>query len=67
MDVVFASQALAAEHLMKNAGSLSPGVQPLPAQIDAEVARLKLDALGIEIDELTEEQRTYLSVWEVNT
>jgi adenosylhomocysteinase len=63
MDVIFASQALAAEHLMKNAGQLEPGVQPLPAAIDTEVARLKLGSMGIELDELTDAQREYLSTW----
>jgi adenosylhomocysteinase len=63
MDVIFACQALAAEHLVKNRGALEPGVQPLPDPIDAEVARLKLESMGIEIDELTPQQRSYLSTW----
>ena len=63
MDVIFACQALAAEHLVKNRGALEPGVQPLPDPIDAEVARLKLESMGVEIDELTDEQRKYLSSW----
>jgi adenosylhomocysteinase len=63
MDVIFACQALAAEALVRERGSLAPGVHPLPERIDAEVARLKLDALGIAVDELTEEQRAYLSSW----
>jgi adenosylhomocysteinase len=63
MDVIFACQALAAEVLVRDAGTLSPGVQPLPEAIDAEVARLKLESMGIQLDQLTEEQRAYLSSW----
>jgi adenosylhomocysteinase len=63
MDVIFACQALAAEALVRDRGKLPAGVQPLPEQIDREVARLKLDAMGIELDELTPEQQAYLSTW----
>jgi adenosylhomocysteinase len=63
MDVIFACQALAAEHLVGNRGELPAGVQPLPEAIDAQVARLKLESMAVEIDELTEEQRSYLSSW----
>jgi adenosylhomocysteinase len=63
MDVIFACQALAAEALVRDQGKLPAGVQPLPEQIDREVARLKLDAMGIELDELTPEQQAYLSTW----
>ncbi|MFL5839191.1 MAG: adenosylhomocysteinase [Thermoleophilaceae bacterium] len=63
MDVIFACQALAAEHLVRNQGALQAGVQPLPETIDAQIARLKLDSMGVEIDELTNEQRDYLSSW----
>jgi adenosylhomocysteinase len=63
MDVIFACQALAAEALVKQPDLFGSGVHPLPETIDAEVARLKLDSLGIEIDELTEAQRAYLSSW----
>jgi adenosylhomocysteinase len=63
MDVIFACQALAAELLVRERGKLDPGVQPLPEAIDHEVARLKLDAMGIELDELTDAQREYLSSW----
>src|SRR3954447_15668034 len=63
MDVIFACQALAAEVLVRDRGKLPAGVQPLPEQIDREVARLKLDAMGIELDELTAAQREYLSSW----
>jgi adenosylhomocysteinase len=63
MDVIFACQALAAEALVRERGKLAPGVQPLPESIDHEVARLKLDSMGIAIDALTEEQKAYLSTW----
>jgi adenosylhomocysteinase len=64
MDVIFACQALAAETLVRDRGKLPPGVQPLPEAIDRDVARLKLDSMGIELDELTDEQRAYLSSWQ---
>jgi adenosylhomocysteinase len=63
MDVSFALQALAVEHLVKHAGELEPGVLGVPRDIDDEVARLKLASLGVEIDELTPEQREYLTSW----
>jgi adenosylhomocysteinase len=65
MDVIFACQALAAETLVRDQGELQPGVQPLPVAIDHEVARLKLDSMGIELDGLTASQREYLSSWGV--
>jgi adenosylhomocysteinase len=64
MDVSFAAQALCVEYLVAQAGDLKSGVLPVPTAIDDEVARLKLDSLGIEIDELSEEQRVYRSAWE---
>jgi adenosylhomocysteinase len=63
MDISFALQALAIEWLAKNGPQLDPSVIPVPAEIDLEVARLKLEALGVAIDTLTEEQRRYLSTW----
>ncbi|HWC32721.1 MAG TPA: adenosylhomocysteinase [Actinomycetota bacterium] len=66
MDMSFANQALCAEWIVKQAG-LAPAVYEVPAEIDAEVARLKLQGMGIEIDELTDEQREYLSSWELGT
>jgi adenosylhomocysteinase len=65
MDVIFACQALAAECLVRDRDKLAPGVQPLPESIDREVARLKLDSMGIELDQLTDSQREYLSSWDV--
>lgn len=67
MDMSFANQALAVEWVVKNRGSLGAGVYPVPAEIDAEVARLKLRAMGVEIDELTPEQEEYLRSWEQGT
>jgi adenosylhomocysteinase len=63
MDVSFASQALAAEELALRGSELPAGVVPVPSRIDAEVARLKLESLGVAIDELTPEQRDYLHSW----
>ena len=63
MDMSFANQALASEYLVKQAGKLENGVLPVPDEIDREVARLKLASLGVEIDELTDEQRAYLTSW----
>jgi len=67
MDMSFANQALAAEHLVKAAGTLAPRVHGVPAEIDDEVARLTLAALGVEIDALTDAQRAYLTAWEQGT
>ena len=66
MDMSFANQALVAEWLVGREG-LEPGVLTVPPEIDAEVARLKLRAMGIEIDELTAEQERYLGSWEMGT
>jgi len=67
MDMSFANQALCAEYMAKNSSSLENKVYDVPDDIDAEVARLKLNAMGIEIDTLTEEQRHYLTSWEEGT
>lgn len=67
MDMSFANQALGAEYLVKNAHKLDKKVYLLPEELDNEIARLKLESLGIEIDELTEEQIKYLSSWESGT
>ena len=63
MDMSFANQALAVEHLVRHPGELTAGVHPVPEAVDREVARLKLESLGVEIDELTPEQRDYLRSW----
>ena len=67
MDMSFANQALVAEWIVKQRETLVPDVYPVPEEIDAEVARLKLQAMGIEIDELTPEQEQYLRSWELGT
>jgi adenosylhomocysteinase len=67
MDMSFANQALAAEHLVKNHGILEKKVHTVPMAIDREIAKLKLRSMGIEIDTLTEEQQTYLASWEKGT
>jgi adenosylhomocysteinase len=67
MDMSFANQALGAEYMVKNAKSLSPNVYTIPEDIDKEIARLKLEALGVKIDVLTQEQVDYLSQWEEGT
>jgi adenosylhomocysteinase len=67
MDMSFANQALSAEWMVKNHESLTPQVYGVPVEIDREVARLKLAAMGVQIDELTAEQAAYLSSWEHGT
>ena len=67
MDMSFANQALAAEYLVKNADKLEKRVYSVPAEIDAEIARIKLEAMGVKIDTLTEEQVKYLNSWEEGT
>ena len=67
MDMSFANQALSVEWLVQNAKELRPEVYPVPEAIDKEVARLKLAAMGVEIDELSPEQAAYLSSWEQGT
>lgn len=64
MDMSFANHALAAEHVVANAHELDRHVYDVPGAIDREVARLKLETLGIAIDTLTQEQRRYLSSWD---
>jgi adenosylhomocysteinase len=63
MDMSFANQALCVEHLARHGASLQPLVLPVPPRIDVEIARLKLDSLGIRIDALTAPQRDYLTSW----
>jgi adenosylhomocysteinase len=67
MDMSFANQALAAEYAIANAATLERKVYPVPDEIDREIARLKLDTMGIEIDALTEEQARYLASWNEGT
>lgn len=67
MDMSFANQALAAEWVMDNKETLKAGVYDMPADIDAEIARLKLETMGVEIDVLTPEQEIYLNSWTEGT
>ncbi|HVM30267.1 MAG TPA: adenosylhomocysteinase [Candidatus Limnocylindrales bacterium] len=67
MDMSFANQALAAEHVLKNHQQMSAQVYTVPAEIDREVARLKLAALGVTIDEMTDEQVKYSTSWQEGT
>jgi adenosylhomocysteinase len=67
MDMSFANQALTAEHLAKHGKSLGKRVYPVPTEIDRQVARLKLAAMGIAIDALTPEQARYLADYQTGT
>jgi len=67
MDMSFANQALCAEYMVKKGKELKPKVYPVPEEVDKEVGRLKLRAMGIAIDTLTPEQSKYLESWELGT
>ena len=67
MDMSFSLQALSAKYLVENRGKLPRDVLMVPVEIDREVASLKLEAMGIEIEKLTDEQRRYLSSWTLGT
>ena len=67
MDMSFANQSLSCEWLAKNHASLEKRVYPVPENIDKEVARLKLDTMGVRIDEMTKEQTAYLEEWQEGT
>lgn len=67
MDMSFANQALAAEHIVDNHHVMGPGVYTLPSEIDKDIAALKLNAMGMAFDELTPEQSKYLNSWESGT
>jgi adenosylhomocysteinase len=67
MDMSFADQALSAEYMVKNARKLEAKVYPVPVDIDRNVARLKLESLGVKIDKLTREQDNYLASWSEGT
>jgi len=63
----FSIQALALEHLVRNCASMEPKVYPVPGEMDEMVARLKLKAMGLGIDELTPAQKKYLEDWQEGT
>jgi adenosylhomocysteinase len=67
MDMSFANQAMAAEWLISNAGTLSPQIYTLPAELDEEVASIKLATMGGGLEELTDEQKAYLASWQEGT
>ncbi len=67
MDMSFANQALGAEFMLRNAANLDKQVYTIPEDVDNEIARLKLEAMGINIDVLTEEQQAYLNQWQEGT
>jgi adenosylhomocysteinase len=67
MDMSFANQALSAEFIVTHAGELERKIYAVPEEIDREIARLKLETMGVEIDELTEEQARYLASWDEGT
>jgi adenosylhomocysteinase len=67
MDMSFANQALGLEYMTKHHQELEKQVYPIPEAIDRQIARLKLQAMGIEIDTLTPEQERYLRSWEEGT
>jgi adenosylhomocysteinase len=63
----FANQALSAEYVVMNAADLERRVYPVPSEIDNEIARLKLETMGVELDILSEEQAKYLASWDEGT
>jgi adenosylhomocysteinase len=67
MDMSFANQALGAEFMVRHARELECKVYPIPVEIDREIARLKLAAMGVQIDSLTPEQVKYLNSWQEGT
>ena len=67
MDMSFANQALSAEYLIQQGKKLQRKVYPVPHEVDQEIARLKLEAMGVQIDKLTKEQEKYLASWEMGT
>jgi len=67
MDMSFAAQALSAEFAIKSHATLTPGVHTLPADVDTEIARLKLAALGIVLEDMTSEQKRYVASWQEGT
>ncbi len=67
MDMSFANQALSIEYLVRNAGALAPQVYPVPRELDEEISRTKLEAMGMRIDKMTDEQATYAKSWKAGT
>ena len=67
MDMSFANQALSIEYLMKHAGTLAPRVYAVPRELDEEISRTKLEAMGMRIDTMTDEQQVYAKSWKAGT
>jgi adenosylhomocysteinase len=67
MDMSFANQALSVEYLVRSHQTLKKKVYEVPQEIDREIARMKLQSMGIQIDQLTGEQEHYLASWEMGT
>jgi adenosylhomocysteinase len=67
MDMSFANQALSVEFLLKNKGTLEPKIHLLPEEIDQEIAQLKLEAMGVAIDQLTPDMIEYMNSWQTGT
>jgi len=67
MDMSFANQALACEYLIQNKGKLEPGIYSIPDDVDSEIARLKLTAMGISLDTLSDDQLQYINSWNTGT
>jgi adenosylhomocysteinase len=67
LDLSFSLQALCARYITENGRTLTGGVYDVPQGIDEQVARLKLSSLGLAIDEMREEQKTYLCSWDIGT
>jgi adenosylhomocysteinase len=67
MDMSFANQALSVDYLVKNHAQLEKAVFPVPAELDRQIAKMKLEAMGVNIDRLTLEQEQYLSSWSEGT
>ncbi len=67
MDMSFANQALASEYLIKNAAELRPQVYPVPEHLDKQIAKLKLESMGFQIDKITPDQEHYLASWSEGT
>jgi adenosylhomocysteinase len=67
MDMSFADQALSVEYLVRSAGTLEHRVYPVPRELDEEIARNKLEAMGMKIDAMSDEQRAYAASWRSGT
>ncbi len=67
MDMSFANQALAVEYMIKNAAQLKIDVHPVPDHLDRQIAKLKLESMGVQVDKLTPDQEHYLASWDEGT